>query len=107
MVVVRYFGGTKLGIGGLIVAYRSAANDALEKCTIIEKDVVQTLTLTYDYVYTPEVMKLVKDFDVLILKQDFQESCLLRAEIKLGLKEKLIERIDLLNATGSSIQLVF
>lgn len=105
VVVVRYFGGTKLGISGLIVAYRLAALDALEKCFIIEKDVTQSLILTYDYPYTPEVMKLVKDFELVILSQEFQENCSLKAEVKLSLKEKIIERIDLLNATGSSIQI--
>lgn len=105
VVVVRYFGGTKLGISGLIVAYRMAAQDALEKCMIVEKDVTQSLILTYDYPYTPEVMKLVKDFDLVILSQEFQENCSLKAEVKLSLKEKIIERIDLLNATGSSIQI--
>lgn len=105
VVVVRYFGGTKLGISGLIVAYRSAAREALEKCAIIEKDVTQSLILRYDYAYTPEVMKLIKDFDLVILNQDFQEECMLKTDVKLGLKEKVIERIDLLNAIGSSIQI--
>lgn len=105
VVVVRYFGGTKLGISGLIVAYRLAAQDALEKCTIIEKEVTQSLILTYGYEFTPEVMKLVKDFDLVILSQEFQTNCLLKADVKLNLKEKVIERIDLLNATGSSIQI--
>ncbi|HEY5691575.1 MAG TPA: YigZ family protein [Cyclobacteriaceae bacterium] len=105
VVVVRYFGGTKLGIGGLIVAYRLAAQDALEKCAIIEKDVTQTLILTYDYAYTPEVMKLVKDFDLVILSQEFDAHCLLKADVKLSFKKKIIERIDLLNATGSSVRI--
>lgn len=105
VVVVRYFGGTKLGVGGLIVAYRLAAQDALEKCTIIEKDVTQSLILTYDYAYTPEVMKLVKDFELTILSQEFHENCRLKADVSLSFKEKIIEKIDLLNATGSSIQI--
>jgi hypothetical protein len=48
---------------------------------------------------------LVKDFELVILNQEFHEECLLKADVKLSLKEKVIERIDLLNATGSSIQI--
>lgn len=107
VVVVRYFGGTKLGVSGLIVAYRLAAQDALEKCIIIEKDVTQSLILTYDYAYTPEVMKLVKDFDLAILSQEFHAHCRLKANVKLSFKEKIVEKIDLLNATGSSIEIDF
>ncbi len=107
VVVVRYFGGTKLGIGGLIAAYRSAALNALEKCEIIEKEVTQLLTLKYDYAYTSEVMKLVKDFDLSILKQDFKMECALEAAVKLRLKDKIDQKIKLLNATGSIIQIQY
>ena len=107
VVVVRYFGGTKLGVSGLIVAYRSAAQEALNKCTIVEKDVVQALNFKFDYANTPEVMRLVKEFDLSILNQDFQLTCLMKANVKVSLKEKLCDKIALLNATGSDIQMEF
>ena len=60
IIVVRYFGGIKLGIPGLINAYRSAASDALSKAQIIEKTVCLTLTATFPYEKMGEVMKLTK-----------------------------------------------
>jgi len=104
-VVVRYFGGTKLGVGGLIVAYRSATQDALEKAIILEKEIDESVTLKYNYAYTSEAMRLVKDFDLTILSQDFQSVCVLRTAIKLKWKEGFIKKIKLLNATGTPIHI--
>jgi uncharacterized YigZ family protein len=101
VVVVRYFGGTKLGVGGLISAYKLAAEDALTKATIIEKDVVKTFTIAYDYVSTPEVMKLVKDFGLKIIDQSFADECLLHAEYKMKDEISLWEKINFLKATGN------
>lgn len=102
-VVVRYFGGTKLGVGGLIVAYRSATQDALEKSIIVEKEITEKMTLKYDYSHTSEAMRLVKDFDLSILSQDFQSECVLQVEIKLRWKDLFIKKVELLNATGIPI----
>ena len=107
VVVVRYYGGTKLGVSGLITAYRSAAQDALNKCTIVEKELLQALTFKFNYANTTEVMRLIKEFDLSILKQDFQLTCLIEANVKLSQKEKLGDKIALLNATGSEIQIEF
>lgn len=107
VVVVRYFGGTKLGMSGLIVAYRTAAQDALNRSLIIEKELVQKLTIKYDYASTPEVMRLLKDYNLTVVAQDFQAGCVLDAEIKLRLKEELLEKIKLLSATGTSVDVEF
>ncbi|GAB1445201.1 MAG: YigZ family protein [Cyclobacteriaceae bacterium] len=104
-VVVRYFGGIKLGVGGLIVAYRSATQDALDKAIVVEKEIIETVTLKYNYSYTSEAMRLVKDFDLSILTQDFQSECVLRAELKLKLKVEFIKKIELLNATGTQMHI--
>src|SRR6202008_3622947 len=64
VVVVRYFGGTKLGVGGLIAAYKIAAEDALNNCAVIEKEVMKRIALSYEYAVTSDVMRLVKDFDM-------------------------------------------
>ena len=68
VVVVRYFGGTKLGVGGLIHAYRSAASDALNHNTITECRVYDRLKLEFGYAHMNSVMKLIKD-----LQLDFEE----------------------------------
>lgn len=105
VVVVRYFGGVKLGVGGLIVAYRTAAQNALDTAIVIEREITETLTIRYDYANTPEVMRLVKDFELVIISQDFQSSCELRLEIKLKVKDAFIEKTQLLIATGTPLSI--
>lgn len=73
--VVRYFGGVKLGTGGLIQAYRAAAADAIENTEIIEKIVEITYIISYDYLQMNEVMKVLKEQDCQILKQNFELRC--------------------------------
>jgi uncharacterized YigZ family protein len=103
VVVVRYFGGVKLGVSGLINAYKTAAEEALNNATIIETDVTEKMKLNYDYQATPELMRLVKDFNLSIQSQSFNERCEMSIEYKLILKEELIEKINLLKATGTAI----
>jgi uncharacterized YigZ family protein len=104
VVVVRYFGGVKLGVGGLISAYKAAADDALSTATIITRNVSKTITLSYNYASTPEVMKLVKEFELVIKDQSFTTSCVLTAEYALQSENELIQKIKLLNATGQNIK---
>jgi uncharacterized YigZ family protein len=105
VVVVRYFGGTKLGVGGLISAYKTAASEALDKAGSIERDVTVTFQLHYDYNVTPEVMKLIKDFEITILNQKFTDLCVLALEVSLKNKSALIEKIQLMRAMGSLIDI--
>ena len=106
VVVVRYFGGTKLGVGGLITAYKTATEDALERTVVIEKEVREAFTLRYAYSSTPEVMRAVKEFEVSILQQDFSEMCVLQGEVPLRLQEKFVEKIVLMKALGATVALV-
>lgn len=105
VVVVRYFGGTKLGVGGLISAYKTAASDALDKAGIVESNVTAVIKIGYDYSVTPEVMKIVKDFDLKILKQDFSDRCVLELEVTLKNKVPLIEKLQLMRSMGSVIEI--
>lgn len=84
IVVIRYFGGTKLGIPGLINAYKTAAADALTNAEIIEKTVTQKLCFTFDYPVMNDIMRMTKDSDVKIKKQEFLESCFLELDIKIS-----------------------
>jgi uncharacterized YigZ family protein len=83
VVVVRYFGGTKLGVGGLITAYRSAAADALATATIIQKHETRNITIKFDYAQINEVMALVKEFDLPVKEQAFEMNCRLTVEVRL------------------------
>lgn len=100
VVVVRYFGGIKLGVGGLISAYKTAAEDALNAAVIVEREVVERTTLQYDYSATPEVMKMVKEFDLTIINQDFLQDCKLAVDVPLRHKEKFMMKVGLMNALG-------
>lgn len=75
VVVVRYFGGVKLGVRGLINAYKAAASDALLQVDIITKTVNEIFSIEFDYLMMNSVMKIIKDADLKILSQDFQLDC--------------------------------
>lgn len=101
VVVVRYFGGTKLGVGGLVAAYKIAAEQALKNVPVIEQQVTAIVLFEFGYDITPTIMKLVKDFNLTILNQEFGEACSLTAEVLLSLKDNLLKKVRLLNVTGT------
>ncbi len=82
IVVVRYFGGTKLGIPGLINAYRSAAKEAIEHSEIIEKKIEDIYEISFAYSDMNTVMKILKDEDISPLTTDFQINCKLQFKIR-------------------------
>ncbi len=67
--VVRYFGGTKLGVGGLITAYKTAAKEALENAFIEEKEIMYGLKLEFNYDIMPTIMSFIKKHEIIINKQ--------------------------------------
>lgn len=75
IVVARIFGGTKLGVGGLIAAYRTAAQQALESSAIIEKCVKVKYELGFDYPLLSKVMRLIKQNSIEIIRQDMSMTC--------------------------------
>lgn len=97
IVVVRYFGGTLLGVPGLINAYKTAAAEAVKAANVIEKTVNDIYELHFDYLLMNDVMRLIKEERLNILSQDFDNSCVIKIEIrKSGLNTILgkIEKID-------------
>jgi uncharacterized YigZ family protein len=91
IITVRYFGGRKLGIPGLINAYGTAAENALLNADIIIKTVTKKLTINYEYPQMNFVMKVVKDNNLIISKQDFQLSCKIVLDIPESKYNKLKE----------------
>jgi uncharacterized YigZ family protein len=100
VVVVRYFGGVKLGVGGLISAYKSATTDVLSKAIIIEKQVVESVLISFPYSSTPEVMKLVKEFEMAIADQNFDNYSELTLTYRLRDREKVLEKLNYLGVMG-------
>lgn len=82
IVVVRYFGGTLLGVSGLINAYRKAAAEALNNATIVEKTVNDYYEVTFDYTAMNDVMKILKDEKADIVNQQFDLECKLSYSIR-------------------------
>ncbi len=105
VVVIRYFGGTKLGVSGLITAYKTAAAEALDANQIIQKDITENITLRFPYDEMNEVMKLVKDLDLKIKRQDYDSLCVMHLEVIISQMGNLKEKITLLNDLSHPIQL--
>jgi uncharacterized YigZ family protein len=82
LIVVRYFGGTLLGVPGLINAYKTASQEALGAATIVERTVNDVYQLRFDYLQMNDVMRIMKEDQLTILKQDFEVSCSLTFEIR-------------------------
>ena len=93
IVVVRYFGGTLLGTGGLINAYRSAAADALEHAEIITKTVEDIIDVKFPYAAMNDVMKVLKEEQAEQLKQDFDMDCIIRVAVPLENSERVTGRL--------------
>lgn len=104
VVVIRYFGGTKLGVSGLINAYKIAAEEALNNSKIICVDITKSVRIKYGYAATSEVMRLVDEFEVTITDQTFENECIIKGEVKIGKIEEFKAKVQLLIDTGSDIQ---
>ncbi len=75
IVVIRYFGGTLLGTGGLIRAYRTASENALNNAVVVEKTVDDTVELTFGYEFMNEIKKILKKYGCRLENQQFDEMC--------------------------------
>ena len=81
VVVIRYFGGTLLGVGGLINAYRSATSDSLDQARIVELKVYELIHVQFEYSQMNSVMKVIKELDLSFENQDFDLNCSLRLKV--------------------------
>jgi len=89
VVVVRYFGGTKLGIPGLIHAYKSAASNALDNNHIFKKEITELINIQFDYQFINTVMRLVKALSLNIENQEMAEDCRITLRVRLGIADEL------------------
>lgn len=94
IIVVRYFGGIKLGTSGLIVAYRTAAAQAIAEATIIEKTVNQDVKIVFEYPFMNDVMRIVKEEAPEILEQSYDMDCIMRLRIRKSLMPRLHARLE-------------
>lgn len=93
VVVVRYFGGTKLGVPGLIAAYREATADVIAQAQIVERTVDRLVTVDFPYVAMNDIMRVVKELQPRIEAQEFDNLCTMRLSIRESRADLLEERL--------------
>ena len=94
VVVVRYFGGTKLGVPGLIAAYKESAALVLSECEIVERTVDVVIDVSFSYIAMNDVMRIVKDMQPKVVNQVFDNLCTMTLSIREGDSEQLIGRLE-------------
>lgn len=94
IVVVRYFGGIKLGTSGLIQAYKAAAAEAIAAAEIIEKTVDDDIEIAFEYPFMNDVMRIVKEEEPQIVSQSYDMDCLMRLRIRRSMMPRLHERLS-------------
>ncbi|MHB8206883.1 IMPACT family protein [Mucilaginibacter sp.] len=104
VVVVRYFGGTLLGVPGLINAYKSATEEALNAAVIIEKTLDDTYSVSFDYQQMNDVMKIIKEDNLTILEQQFDNNCMVKIAIRKMQVNRSINKLE--KVEGVIIKLV-
>ena len=101
IVVVRFFGGTKLGVGGLISAYKTTAQMALEAASIIEKTIDVSFKITFDYKNINKVMRIIKEKKLHVISQKMELNC----EIEITTRKRNVEEISVIFETLFEVSL--
>lgn len=94
LISVRYFGGTKLGVGGLVKTYKESAKATLDEAQIITRELESELEIQFDFAQQNIIFSLLNKFDAQILNFDAQERCKIRASIKMAQKENISETLS-------------
>ncbi|MBO4826371.1 MAG: YigZ family protein [Prevotella sp.] len=97
IIVVRYYGGVNLGTGGLIVAYKTAAADAIAHCQIEERQVEEIVSYTFAYPMMNDVMRIVKEMNPRIVSQTYDNTCEIKLSIRQSQAEQLRSRLQKLS----------
>ena len=102
VVVVRYFGGTLLGVPGLINAYKVATEESLGTAKTIEKTLNDIYTIQFDYQQMNDVMRIVKEDNLAVLSQQFDNNCVIKIEIRRMQVNQTIGRFEKINGVKIS-----
>ncbi|TDX86290.1 IMPACT family protein [Epilithonimonas xixisoli] len=94
VVVIRYYGGTKLGVGGLVKAYKESAKYTLEQAKIITKELESQVELKFKFSQQNQIFTLLNKYDAKILDFDAQEICIIKANIKTSKKESISDDLS-------------
>ena len=94
VVVVRYFGGTLLGVPGLINAYKMATQEALAEIDLVEKTVNDVYSVSFEYLQMNDVMRVIKDENIIILDQQFDNNCVIKLEVRKMQVNQVITKLE-------------
>ena len=94
LVVIRYFGGTKLGVSGLINAYKTASREALENANIVEKEIRDLYQVDFEYPMMNSVMRIIKEDNLTIVGQHFDNHCTIELALRLSTINKSTNRLS-------------
>ncbi len=106
IVVVRYFGGTKLGVPGLINAYKTAAAEAIKNAEIIEKTVDAHINLKFGYQDVNNVMRVIKEENLNIVNQEFTTDCSIKIQIRKGDAERIANKFRKIHPVQVNLELL-
>ncbi|HEY4194770.1 MAG TPA: YigZ family protein [Mucilaginibacter sp.] len=105
VIVVRYFGGTLLGVPGLINAYKTATEEALKLASVIEKTVNDVYHISFDYQHMNEVMRIIKEDNLTVLDQQFDNTCIVKIAIRKMQVNRTINRFEKLENVQIKVEL--
>lgn len=103
VIVVRYFGGTKLGVSGLINAYKQATIDAVENNKIVTRYLTEYLKVEFQYPLLNEIMRVVKEEKLKIVEQIFEMECMIGLEIKKSDFSRVLNRMEKIRGLNITI----
>ncbi len=92
--VLRYYGGTKLGVGGLINAYRTAAKDAINNGNIITEEVYRWVRIEFDYAAMPGVMNLLKRNQLEMVEKEFESTCMIKTNLPINFADEIVRELS-------------
>ncbi len=99
IIVIRYFGGVLLGVGGLINAYKTAASEALKNTTIIKNTLHDIYEIKFEYSDMNDVMRLIKEDNINMINQKFELSCSVTLKLNINKVDNILEKFKILNTT--------
>lgn len=103
IVVLRYYGGTKLGVGGLINAYRTGAKDAILSGKIVEREVFEWITINFEYADMPSVMNLIKKHRLEMVEHEFEISCQIKTNLSINFAQEIKSELKSLDSVEINI----
>jgi len=103
IIVLRYYGGTKLGVGGLINAYRTGAKEAILAGKIVEREVYEWININFEYPDMPTVMNLIKKHQLEMVEHEFEISCRIKTNLRVNFAQEIKAELNSLDSVKINV----